>query len=348
MKRLFAIIAIALFFAVATFTSPARATISLDATFKASDSCEALRSIRKQTNPGNVRLTAGETYRVIGKNKDDETHYLLRIEGVTNDRWVATGCGSLSNAVVAIDDSDNENTEEPDVGDGGNPDDLEHVLALSWQPAFCETRPGKTECRTLTAQGDDSFAAANFSIHGLWPNQDFDPNDDKPGVGTNDRLYCGVSPQTKRLDEPETWLEMPPTDLTAVEIDNLEEFMPGVTSGLHLHEWYKHGTCYSDTAQEYYAETLALQAQVNASQVRDLFASNIGERITDAEIRQAFDDSFGPGAGERVRIDCRNGNVQELKINLVGDIAIDTPIADLIRNAPRAGSGCNSGRVDRF
>jgi ribonuclease T2 len=37
----------------------------------------------------------------------------------------------------------------------------EHVLAVSWQPAFCETRPRLPECRSQTA---DRFDASNFRI----------------------------------------------------------------------------------------------------------------------------------------------------------------------------------------
>ena len=43
-----------------------------------------------------------------------------------------------------------------------------YVLALSWQPAFCEGRPDKSECRTQT---QNRFDANNFVLHGLWPNQ---------------------------------------------------------------------------------------------------------------------------------------------------------------------------------
>jgi len=42
----------------------------------------------------------------------------------------------------------------------------EYVLAVSWQPAFCETRPRLPECRSQTA---DRFDATNFTLHGLWP-----------------------------------------------------------------------------------------------------------------------------------------------------------------------------------
>src|SRR3546814_10932851 len=52
------------------------------------------------------------------------------------------------------------------------------VLAVSWQPAFCETRPAKPECVT---QDEDRFDASHFALHGLWPQP-------------RGNVYCGVEP----------------------------------------------------------------------------------------------------------------------------------------------------------
>ena len=41
-----------------------------------------------------------------------------------------------------------------------------YVLALNWQPAFCQFNMDKPECREL--DGTD-FAATHLAIHGLWP-----------------------------------------------------------------------------------------------------------------------------------------------------------------------------------
>ena len=66
---------------------------------------------------------------------------------------------------------------------------------------------------------------------------------------------------------------------------------------------------------------LAVIGAINASKVRDLFAGAIGRSLTQDEIRAAFDESFGAGAGERVRVSCsRDGNrrlIGELTIGLV-------------------------------
>ena len=65
--------------------------------------------------------------------------------------------------------------------------------------------------------------------------------------------------------------------------------MPGTRSALHRHEWLKHGTCYGDTAEEYFADALQLMAELNASPVRALLAARIGGRVT------------APGGARRLR-----------------------------------------------
>ena len=78
--------------------------------------------------------------------------------------------------------------------------------------------------------------------------------------------------------------------------------MPGTKSDLQRHEWIKHGTCYSDTPEEYYVEALQLMNQLNASPVRVLFAKGIGEFVTADKVRAAFDEAFGAGAGDPWRL----------------------------------------------
>lgn len=216
-------------------------------------------------------------------------------------------------------------------------DDI-NLLAISWQPAFCETHQDKTECQT---QSEARFDASNFTLHGLWP---------QPRT----KAYCGVSDRLERLDRAKKWSELPPINLSTELYNELAIKMPGVASDLHLHEWYKHGTCYSDTPQEYYRESLDLLDQVNASVVRDLFVENIDQNITSNEIRDKFDRSFSGNAGDRVAISCtrdieptRREMIVELKLNFQGEIESDTLMADLLKNGKLVSSGCPRGEVDR-
>jgi ribonuclease I len=58
----------------------------------------------------------------------------------------------------------------------------------------------------------------------------------------------------------------------------------------------------ADSADEYFSRAVALVDQLNASKAQGLFASNVGGEITGKAIRDAFDESFGEGAGDRVRV----------------------------------------------
>lgn len=126
--------------------------------------------------------------------------------------------------------------------------------------------------------------------------------------------------------------------------------MPGSQSGLDRHEWIKHGTCYGTDEREYYADSLDLMLALNTSEVVELFAGNIGKRITLAEIRAAFDASFGRGAGDRVAMDCiEDGNrilITELRIALTGEITGPYDIGPLMLAANPLDSECRSGQVD--
>jgi ribonuclease T2 len=313
--------AISLCFFLTLWSNTAYAFITLNDQFVPGEACQALESIRRETNPGNIRLIPQQTYPVVGKNRDDASHYLLRIENAEPPtRWVPVQCGQLLGASAPVNPI--------------NPVNQDYLLALSWQPSFCETKPDKSECRSQTAQ---RFDATNLVLHGLWPQG----------------LYCNVSSEIKELDQPETWSELPPIDLSEETRNALATKMPGFASSLHLHEWYKHGTCYSDSPEEYFQESIALLDQVNSSSVRNLFASRIGNFLSSNEIREQFDEAFNEGAGSKVQVQCkrdidedRDNMVVELQINLKGDIQPDTPIATLLEAGKTVPAGCPNGEID--
>ncbi|HEY9768528.1 MAG TPA: hypothetical protein V6C71_08460 [Coleofasciculaceae cyanobacterium] len=163
----------------------------------------------------------------MAKNKEEATHYYLTIDGADpSARWVKSGCGELLETFVSR--------------------DFDYLLAISWQPAFCETHQDKTECQTQT---EARFDASNFTLHGLWPQP-------------RNNVYCNVSNQIEGIDGDGKWSDLPPIDLSDTLKDELAIKMPGFASDLHLHEWYKHGTCYQGTPEEYFRESLDLLDQV--------------------------------------------------------------------------------------
>jgi ribonuclease T2 len=205
------------------------------------------------------------------------------------------------------------------------------ILAASWQPAFCEGARDRPEC---TSQGRNRFDADHFSLHGLWPRDQ----------------YCGVSAAQRERDEASRWSALPAVELDPATRRLLDEVMPGTRSLLERHEWIKHGTCFSDDPGPYFATSILLLAALNASPVRELFAANIGNSLSRDEIRGAFDAAFGPGAGNRVRIACEDDGrrriITELTIGLYGSPGQTPNLGKLMLAANPTDGGCEGGIVD--
>ncbi len=114
------------------------------------------------------------------------------------------------------------------------------------------------------------------------------------------------------MDEDGDWLDLPAPDLSSQTRRALERAMPGTRSGLDRHEWLRHGTCYGTDPDEYFRDSLIVLDAVNASEARALFARSIGRVVTRDAVRAAFDRSFGPGTGDRVRLTCRRDGARVL------------------------------------
>ncbi|RWO86222.1 ribonuclease [Mesorhizobium sp.] len=321
----------------ASLTSAARAEVKMSGSFVADATCPATQAIRSGRNPGNIATDAGQSYELLAGNKDAPTHYLIRVPGADPERrWVKVDCGHVSGGSASTEPAapvpaDQEKPAEPA---SRKP---EYVLALSWQPAFCETRPGKTECKAQTAAG---FEATHFTLHGLWPQP-------------KGNFYCQVAAADKANDNPACWQDLPPVELEPNTRSELNRVMPGTASALDRHEWIKHGTCYGKSQQAYFSDALNLTRAANASPVRDLFTQNIGRDLTSGQIRAAFDSAFGPGAGERVRVSCvkdpSSGRrlIGELTLGLTGPIGPNSSLSELLlASVPTNNAGCPKGIVD--
>ncbi len=311
--------------------SSARATVPLEGQLAAKRDCPAVSSIKRGTNPGGLRLTPGRSYPLLGKNRSDSaTHYQIRFEGgQPSERWVEIGCGSRvadsAAASVASPRTPPQPAPERETAPGGA-----YVLAASWQQAFCEIRPYRSECRegaTAAAEPD------RFSLHGLWPQP-------------RDNVYCGVPAAERGLSERGLWRRLPALDLEDATRARLNRVMPGAISYLHRHEWTKHGTCYGTGEDAYFRHAMSLLDQLNGSPVRALLASNVGRHVSSRQIRDAFDQAFGRGAGERVKVSCSDGMITELRVGLEGAISEDTTLEELVRRGRRVSAGCRGGRVD--
>ncbi len=216
---------------------------------------------------------------------------------------------------------------------GGRPHATHFIFAMSWQPGFCETEPRKPECRS---QQQGRFDAEHFTLHGLWPDDE----------------YCDVPAALIETDKAGRWRDLPALQLTSATSATLDEMMPGTRSMLERHEWIKHGTCSGASEDAYFAAAINVLRQLNASLVRTLFSASIGAPLTLGEIRDSFDQAFGSGAGDRIRLACaEDGNrrlITEITIGLRGDLLADQTLKPLLRAASPTSGGCGQGIVDRI
>jgi ribonuclease T2 len=320
------ILAIAL---AALLAAPAQAEVPLTGYFTASKACPAYQSINRQTNPGNIQIRPGTAYDLIAGNRDRPTHLWIVVPGAQPERrWVEVDCGTRAT------DAEGRVDAPPPKPAPSTYRGTQYILAVNWQPAFCELSSRARECRD---QRPNSFEATNFALHGLWPQP-------------RNNQYCDVTAGERYASQDGRWRDLPRIDLPMALRRELEQVMPGALSGLDRHEWIKHGTCYGESVDKYYADSLDLMLALNASPVAELFAANIGKRITLAQIRAAFDEGFGPGAGERVNVSCaQDGNrtlITELTIGLTGTIDGPDSFVSLIHAASPTDGGCRSGQVD--
>jgi len=294
------------------------ASIKIDGYFIAEKNCEAVHSIKKGTGP--FTLTKGMAYKVMAKNKPEVSHYLIDIESLEENpnKWVPVDCG------IVLIDCKVDQSEIPSI-------EKNYLLAISWQPAFCQSHQSKLECETQT---EDRYDATHLSLHGLWPQP-------------RNNAYCNVSDKDKSIDRRKAWNLLDPLGLTEETFVELFISMPGVASHLQRHEWIKHGTCYSDSAEIYYRDSLKLINKINDTNISTLFANNIDKTITAEQIRNAFDEAFGEGSGEKVNVKCNRGFIVELWVNLKGDINKDDNLSRLLQNASVVNKiSCESGMVD--
>lgn len=212
----------------------------------------------------------------------------------------------------------------------------QYVLAFSWQPAFCETAMRKRECKT---QDEHRYDATNFSLHGLWP---------QPGSN----IYCGVEDDEISKDKKRKWHDLASPRISDNVWRDLKRVMPGIQSNLHKHEWVKHGVCSPADIDEYYAQSIWVLETINGSKLRELFVDNIGRQLSGNTIRKTFEESFGKGAGDRLRISCKRDRdtdrqmIIEMTIGLANPFEKDASLSTLIAAAPQTDPGCPTGIVD--
>ncbi len=297
--------------------------------FSALHSCPAYVSKSKSTNPDNAHILAGKDYDIIEVNKPDQPSWYRIVVPVGNpkERWVSTDCGRAQ--VSGGGTGGNGDTSCSTAGQADS-----YVLALSWQPAFCETKPDKPECKISDPH---VYQAKHFTLHGLWPN--------KRKCGAN-YAFCGEVKGQKK-----DFCGYPEITLDPVLQTSLAEVMPSVTAGscLERHEWFKHGTCQVNWSMEEFFDLSAdLTRQFNDSGMAYFMNRRIGQQIRTEDFFDRLTAVLGSAARERVKLNCDRGMLVEIQLSLVAEISLGADLEKLIMNAPTQGnSDCGETfRVD--
>jgi ribonuclease T2 len=170
-----------------------------------------------------------------------------------------------------------------------------YTFSLSWQPAFCETKPSAPECES---ENPDRFDATNLALHGMWPNRN---NDAQHTYG-----YCGIDAQTRKLDNAATWCQLPAPDLSDATRSALSTVMPGTQSCLEHHEWTRHGSCSGLAADDYFAEAAALVQQVAQTNFGRFLSAHAGQTVDASDVVAAFAQDFGDGSRGKLTLNCSN------------------------------------------
>jgi len=185
-----------------------------------------------------------------------------------------------------------------------------YVLALSWEPAFCEYKPDKVECATQSA---DRYDAKNFVLHGLWPS------------GAQDVNYCDLSQDLIRQDQDGDWCDLPELALSETVQDNLPVFMPGAESCLERHEWYKHGVCAGLSPDAYFALSERFVVLFSETRFNHYVADRTGSEVGRGELLEQFDAEFGEGANRFLSLRCEEVDgtslLTEIRLTLRKDLA---------------------------
>ncbi len=202
------------------------------------------------------------------------------------------------------------------------------LLALTWGPSLCTVTPDISGCRS----GSVGRRGPVFMLHGLWPQ----PSSEQ---------YCDVPPRS-RGSRP---LPALPDDLRS----ELQARMSDA-SVMAPHEWYAHGTCSGVSAPDYFRIAADLAGQAGAV-LDPLFAGARGRQIAARAVREAVTARFGPDAGRRVALTCRDSGrggavVYEVRLSLptVAELRArpaPVPLGDALAGGPAIPPGCGRGAV---
>jgi ribonuclease T2 len=307
--------------------APAGASEKISGVFSADRACDAYKSFAKGTNPGLIKTGPGEDYEAVEVDNKDMAWVRIRVPGIGDPlRWVPGECGRIKLGTAAP----GHRPSAPEPGKGAlchtkNQQDS-YVLAMSWQPGFCEHvrySGVKPECDALKA---GSLVVDHLTLHGLWPNKK------ECGTGYDD---CGGLP----------------LELQDTTISKLSPWMPNFyyEKAFGTHEWDTHGVCQNLPADDYFLTAMGLVESVDASVAGSYIKSKIGTDMSAKDFFQKVKDAHGDDAAGRIMLLCADGKyLQEIRIALPLNFTTGTDLAKLTAGAPkfpRQTQKCSDDRI---
>jgi ribonuclease T2 len=294
--------------------SSAQASETVAGSFIASKTCDLYSSFAKKTNPDALQTKSDTVYVIKEINKSPDYAWLRVIVPDANPslRWVSRDCGKPQ--IVGMDGWQPAAPAAPaapampampqpahatvNAGNGGqcstaNQEDS-YVLAITWQPGFCEHFPyqgKKPECDAIH-KGD--LVVTNLTLHGLWPN----------------KKECGI----RYGSCPGVALKLAP-DTVSYIAKWMPNFMYETKFGTY--EWEKHGVCQSRDADTYFKTAVAAVEEVNNSSVGKFILARVGKSFQAAEFFAEVKKDYGDHVARNIMLSCASGSyLQELRFKL--------------------------------
>ncbi|MYM84969.1 ribonuclease I [Duganella sp. FT50W] len=291
----------------------AGASESASGSFTATKSCEAYSSFAKRSNPGDIKISAGTAYTVREINKTDYDWVRIEVPGAEPRlRWVQRECGKPELE---------ERAERTAVRGGGEVCSLpnqqdSYVLAITWQPGFCEHVNYKGKKPECDAMNSGALEAKTLSLHGLWPN--------KKECGTNYGSCNG-----------------PAFSLSQDTIEQVAPWMPNFryerTFGAY--EWNKHGKCQSLPPDEYFLKAVSAVRVVNDSEVGKIVLGSTGKSFRVTDFFDRVKARYGEQVANTITLVCTQRKyLQEIRVSLALDFATDRDLPQMVANAKPAAS----------
>lgn len=310
--------------ALLLLASTAGASTRASGTFTAERACEAYKSFRNKTNPGAVALKPGASYQVVEINSREWSWIRIDMPGVQDSpRWVASDCGKadIGDAVPSASASARQSGQCTVRNQHDS-----HLLAMSWQPGFCEHFPyegRKPECDALASR---KLNIDHLTLHGLWPN--------KQSCGTR---YGNC--------------EGPPLQLEKSTIAQIAPWMPNFRyeSKFGEYEWKKHGTCQQLPDDEYFLSAVSAVKLVNDSAIGTYIRDNLGKTISIKRFLAHVKQAHGEQVASRVSLICSRGRyLQEIRLALPVNFRTTGSIEQMVQGeAPgaKAMNRCGSDEI---